>query len=232
MTDSKVGDIENLRQKWKNILDNEGGKVKVDSQVNLNSPSSSFDAPSIPPPVFSNASPIATSDFSYESSVKNLESSESSNLEIPSVTSRSSQSTSSSSSYSTLLVIGLAVVIIFALLLLWSTRSVSDEDFPQKSKELNHRDEAYSFEFEADAECQKTRNIQTEEKDRQVELKEVESIDREREDDLGKKSQRERVYGQIPASPPARSGQDEGSSKPNIRISNKNEDPLFQTLRQ
>ena len=229
MTDSKVGDIENLRQKWKNILDNEGGKVKVDSQVNLNSPSSSFDAPSIPPPVFSNASPIATSDFPYESSVKNLDSSESSNLEIPSVTSRSSQS-NSSSSYSTLLVIGLAVVIIFVLLLLWSTRSVSDEDFPQKSKELNHRDEAYSFEFEADPECQKTGNI--EEKNRQVEVKEVESIDREREDDLGKKSQRERVYGQIPASPPARSGQDEGSSKPNIRISNKNEDPLFQTLRQ
>lgn len=211
MAESNIDSIENLREKWKNILDNEGGKLKIDSQLNNASAATSTLRANVSEPL-------------YESSSKNVDIEE---LVAPIVEPDSqSQSVSTNSSNSTLLIIGLIAIVIFALLLLWSTRSSSDDDVPRKAPE-NLPNEKFSFEFDEKEE----EDINIPVKTVKFNTKSEEVVDREREDDLGKKSQRERVYGQIPPNIP-RAVQNDEDSKPNIRISTKNEDPLFQTLRQ
>lgn len=205
--------LEKLRERWKGLLEQEGGQIKVEQQVKL-TPESAFES-SFP------EESIARFRGSDNSSSKTTD------LQPP--------TQKSETMWVMIVIIG---VIILALFMLWSTRSKSPDSNEQEREFDDSAAKRYNFrkneeeravpDVPGDIEIE-SQESQESQQQRLQPLSPPQPMKEGREADLGKKSRHEQAYGKTQT---CLSPKPTTSVEPEIRLSNSNEDPLFQTLKR
>lgn len=198
--------LEKLRERWKGLLEQEGGQIKVEQQVKL-TPESAFE------------SPVSQESMMFRGSDNS--NSKTTDLKPP--------TQKSETMWVIIVIIG---VIILALFMLWSTRSKSPDSNEQEREFDDSAAQRYNFrkneEERAVPDVPGDIEIESQESQQQL-LSPPPPMKEVREADLGKKSRHEQAYGKTQTGLPPKPTT---SVEPEIRLSNSNEDPLFQTLKR